>query len=149
MTAHNGQPVTLQDLKGKVWIADFIFTRCGGQCPLMTQAMKRLHGAIPGVTFVSVTSDPEYDTPEILAKYAENQGAVADNWLFLRAEREELDQVSQSFHMGTIEEPLMHSTRFMLVDGNGRIRGYYDSAETGKIEQLKTEAAALLVRNRS
>lgn len=148
MTEKSGRETVLKDLEGHVWIGDFIFTRCGGQCPLMTQAMKRLHARLPDIKFVSFTSDPGYDTPEVLARYAEAQGAVSDRWLFLRGSKEELDRVTGSFHIGSIEEPLMHSTRFVLVDKSGKIRGYYDSAEAGKIDELEKEAV-LLVRNRA
>ena len=80
------RPLHRSDLLGSVWIADFIFTRCAGQCPMMTGQMKRLQRALtrePGIRFVSFSVDPGYDTPDRLAAYAEQSGADTTSWRFV------------------------------------------------------------------
>ncbi|MFQ5412362.1 MAG: SCO family protein, partial [Phycisphaerae bacterium] len=84
----NGQAVTLSDLRGKVWIADFIFTSCGGPCPIMTRRMGELHRtlkreALSGVTTVSISVDPLRDSPKQLMEYATIHRADDEDWLFL------------------------------------------------------------------
>src|SRR4051812_13072755 len=84
LTDQTGHPVGLRDLAGKVWVADFIFTNCGGTCPLMTDEMRKLQDALPAVVhFVSFTVDPTRDTSKVLAAYAAEHGATRDRWLFL------------------------------------------------------------------
>src|SRR5947209_12094926 len=87
----NGSRVTLHDLAGKVWVADFIFTNCGGTCPLMTEKMLKLQEALsPDSHLVSFTVDPTRDTPRVLAAYAEEHSADRDRWLFLTGDKEAL-----------------------------------------------------------
>src|SRR5207247_6172175 len=84
LTDQAGKSVTLHDLAGRVWVADFIFTSCGGTCPLMTAKMRKLQDVLPPeIRLVSITVDPASDTPEILAAYAGEHGAVGDRLLFL------------------------------------------------------------------
>src|SRR3954452_18148656 len=140
LSNRDGRPVRLQDLAGAPWIADFIFTRCPASCPLMTARMARLERELPrdlGVRLVSFTVDPERDTPAVLERYAESYKAPG-RWLFLTGPKEEIYRLSrQGFKLGIdfpppgtttgpAVEPILHSTRFVLVDGQGRIRGYYD-----------------------
>src|SRR3989338_773854 len=88
-----------KDLKGKVWIADFIFTRCQGQCPIMSQQMSRLHPRLKDITFVSFSVDPEFDTAEVLSRYADSYRADPKRWYFLTCDTGTLNQISSSFHM--------------------------------------------------
>src|ERR1700756_190525 len=90
----NGNRVTLHDLAGKVWVADFIFTNCGGTCPLMTDKMRKLQEALPpDIYFVSFTVDPTRDTPKVLAAYAEEHRADRGRWMFLTGDKEALYDV--------------------------------------------------------
>ncbi len=156
LTERSGAAMSNRDLLGKVWIADFIFTRCGGPCPLMSANMKNLETALTGqnIKLVSFTVDPEYDTPERLTVYASRFGSGAESWLFLTGEKKTIHDLSrQHFLLGVTEIPeeerqdsedaIMHSTRFVLVDKEGRIRGYYESTESGALEKLVRDAKAL------
>src|SRR5262250_2702865 len=91
LTDQTGATVTLADLKGKVWVADFIFTNCGGTCPVMTEKMRALQKALPTeIRMVSFTVDPDRDTPKVLAAYAAEHGGTRDRWLFLTGEKQAL-----------------------------------------------------------
>jgi protein SCO1 len=158
LTNRDGRGVRLQDLKGKPWIADFVFTRCPASCPLMTARMARLEKELPGdlddVKLVSFSVDPEHDTPEVLQRYAQSYKAPA-RWLFLTGGKEEMYRLSrQGFKLGIeipppapsgapAPEPILHSTRFVLVDGQGRIRGYYDGFDEESMKKLVRDAEAV------
>lgn len=134
LVERSGETVTLSDLDGEIWIANLIFTHCGGTCPMMTVQMRSLLNVLPeDVRFVSITVDPSRDTPEVLAEYADFYGADPERWLFLTGERDDIYRLSrEGFHLavddtfGSEIEPITHSTRFVLVDQEGRIRNYYD-----------------------
>src|SRR5436309_5563203 len=91
LTDQAGKSVTLHDLADRVWVADFIFTSCGGTCPLMTAKMRRLQDVLPPeIRLVSITVDPARDTPETLAAYAGEQRAAGVRWLFLTGDNQAL-----------------------------------------------------------
>lgn len=128
LTDQNGNTVTDADLRGKIWIADFIFTRCKGPCPLMTARMLEMQKALtktPEVKLVSVTVDPDYDTPEVLRKYAETNFADPDRWKFLTGDKAVIEKlVTEGFMQELSEEngEPVHGTMFLIVDGNGMVR---------------------------
>lgn len=144
----NGNRVTLHDLAGKVWVADFIFTNCGGTCPLMTEKMRKLQDALPpAVHFVSFTVDPARDTSKVLAAYAAEHDANHERWSFLTGDKQDLfDICIKGFKLpldiegGTPSEPIAHSTRFVLVDKKGDIRGYYSGPEEDELKRLAVDA---------
>lgn len=149
LTDSSGSSFSSSSLLGKVWVADFIFTSCTGPCPIMTSKMKRLQEQWKGevrVHFVSVSIDPETDTPEALRAYAEKFDADIDQWAFLTGPKERIiDLASGTFKVGAGgEDPNLHTTRFVLVDRAGVIRGYYDSLSDGTIDQISTDIGALL-----
>lgn len=146
-----GQPVTLAGLKGRVWVADFIFTRCGGACPAMTARMARLRREVPDETaFVSFTVDPANDTPEVLARYAANFKAD-ERWRFVTGPQKDLYalstdgfklaamEVPPSQQKGEGDGPFLHSSKFVLVDRFGEIRGYYDSTDEDHVKKLRAD----------
>ena len=151
LTDQTGKTTTLHDLAGRVWVADFIFTNCGGTCPLMTDKMRKLQDALPAeVHLVSFTVDPTRDTPKVLAAYAEEHGASRDRWLFLTGENQAMyDICVKGFKLpldtegGTPAEPIAHSTRFVLVDKHGDIRGYYSGTEEDELRRLSADAKKL------
>jgi protein SCO1 len=150
----SGRTVTDADLRGRPWVADFIFTRCGGACPAMTARMAALRAETPAdVQFVSITVDPAHDTPEVLARYASLAGG-GPGWLFLTGSRDALFRLAiEGFKLGVEEVPpesqsggdgpFIHSSHFVLVDGAGRVRGYYDSTEAEALKRLRRDLAAV------
>lgn len=151
LTESSGRTLSRDDLLGRPWIADFIFTRCSGTCPVMTSSMSGLHEAfaeardVNELRFVSFTVDPEWDTPEVLRSYAEGVAADPERWLFLTGDRDAIYALSQQgFHLGAGDDvatsEIMHSTRFVLVDRAGRIRGYYDGTVPEEVAQLAKDA---------
>ena len=157
LTNRDGRAVRLQDLAGKPWIADFIFTRCPASCPMMTARMARLNRELPDdldVRLVSFSVDPEHDTPQALQRYAESYQAPA-RWLFLTGGKDDLYRLSrQGFKLGIDippsdpgaakpAEPILHSTRFVLVDAQGRIRGYYDGFDEDSMKKLLRDLEAV------
>jgi protein SCO1/2 len=148
-----GRQVSQDAFAGRIWIADFIFTRCAGQCPLMTAQMQRLAEDFrvePSVVLISFTVDPTYDTPAVLARYAAASGASSDRWSFLTGDDQAIQRLSQNgFHLamgadGSPEEPITHSRRLVLVDQRGVIRGYYDAGEPQALAQLRHDVRRLL-----
>ena len=158
LTERSGRPVTLADLHGKVWVADFVFTHCAGPCPLMSRHMASLQALlVPShdVRLISFSVDPERDTPQVLTEYARKFGADPERWLFLTGDKKiiyELAQKGFTLVAGEIppaerrpdEEAILHSTKFALVDGNGRIRGYYDSETPDPLKKLLLDTEKLL-----
>lgn len=147
----SGKPFTLSNLKGRISVVDFIFTSCLGVCPTMTGEMKALQDRLPKeIQLVSISVDPEHDTPEVLAAYGRAHGADPQRWAFLTGDREAVHRLSQdSFKLlvdpegGSAAEPIVHSTRFVLVDRDAVIRGYYDSTEREALDRLVRDAEAL------
>jgi protein SCO1/2 len=130
------------ELRGKVWVADFVFTRCPDMCPMLTSVMARVQRQLTGdpaledVRLVSISVDPEHDTPARLAAYAEKHGADRGRWAFLTGPRQEIWLLSRDgFRLavgeapGSAEAPIFHSDKFVLADREGRIRGYYDALD--------------------
>ena len=134
-------------MQGKIWLADFIFTRCQNQCPLMSVKFHALQTVLsPEVRLASFSVDPEFDTPEVLRAYAGTHNAMPDKWVFLTGNKIELWNIMRALHLSSEDDPAMHSLRFVLLDKALRIRGYYDSTETeslvkmrADIEELRTE----------
>lgn len=158
LTERSGRTVQLSDLKGKVWVVDFVFTTCPGPCPMMTSQMKRLQTALKEqsiVRLVSVTVDPETDTPVVLAKYADTYGADPKQWWFLTGTRPAIHALAtDGLHLvmeanpsgATVpgQGPIVHSTRFVLMDQQGHNRGYYDSTDPESMHHLVRDVERLL-----
>ncbi len=157
LTHHDGTTVTRELFSGEPWIADFIFTRCAAICPRMTSQMNHVVeslGEDSPVRIASFSVDPEHDTPEVLAEYARKHGA-GDGWYFLTGETETLHKLSREGFMLGVEstppadialgnDPIIHSNRFVLVDRQNRIRGYYDPFDPEGIERLLREVKVVL-----
>jgi protein SCO1/2 len=147
------QPISQERLAGSVWIADFIFTRCAGQCPLMSArmtALARVFADAPAIRLVSFSVDPAYDTPEVLARYASHHAGASDRWQFVTGDPEAIRRVArEGFHLGVseegiVEEPITHSVRLVLIDRQARIRGYYDATDREAMRRLEPDARRLL-----
>lgn len=148
LTERAGTPVTAKDLDGRVWVADFIFTRCPDVCPALSGRMSSLRKELDGVTMVSISVDPNHDTPEVLSSYAGRFGGGSD-WLFLTGPRETIagllrDGFKVAFaDGGPPTAPITHSDRFVLVDAQRRVRGYYHGLDDADVERLVGDVAAL------
>ncbi|MCW5891923.1 MAG: SCO family protein [bacterium] len=155
LTERTGSPVGSDALAGHVWIADFVFTRCPGVCPVLSQRMADLRPKLPkgddGVRLVSITVDPVHDTPEVLQPYAERFGAGRE-WLFLTGSRDGVGRLLRDgFKVGfaddgPAEAPITHSERFVLVDRALQIRGYYVGTDPADLARLVADAIALTRR---
>ena len=147
LTDEQGDSFSLARLKGNVWVANFFFTTCSDICPMMSKNMATLQNSFllaDGIQLVSITVNPENDSPPILKKYADKFNAQQRKWHFLTGPRAMIkDLAVNSFKLGSIEEPVFHSSKFALVDQDGIIRGYYDGVESGEVSQLYKDAALL------
>jgi protein SCO1/2 len=147
LIAQNGQPFHSAVLSGKIWVADFIYTTCPGPCPRMTSQMHEVQNAIgkmPDVKLVSFTVDPARDTPLVLADYAKIHGASSEHWYFLTGPEATLQRLDRDvFKLGNLDTSMQHSTRFVLIDRQSRIRGYYDTSESRSIPGLIDDIYAL------
>ena len=140
LTNENNQPVSLASLHGQVWVADIIFTRCPGPCARMTRELVNLQPRLPTklpVRIVTLTSDPDYDSPAVLRHYAERFGADTNRWDFLTGNKQSIRSLAvNDFKFVVVEKPqpdrsipddlFIHSTWFALVDQEGQVRGWTD-----------------------
>lgn len=140
----DGQPFTNETMAGRVWVAGFIFTNCPSVCPRITSAMARLQERYEkhdvDVGLVTFTVDPAVDTPQVLSAYAEGVGADRDRWRFVTGDVEAARTlVIEGFRLPVEPEPvkpdgtydIVHSMRLAIVDGNGGVRGFYETDEMG------------------
>jgi protein SCO1/2 len=182
------RPFTRQSLAGRVWVADFVFTHCPDACPLLTQRMKSIQDqltpleAARGIGLLSVSVDPERDTPEVMDRYAQAYGVRDQLWHFLTGPQAEVERaVVQGFKVAMVKAPvdpqakapagvklpppqgepvappddatpeeihaaafeILHGEKFVLVDAQGRIRGYYDVNDPKGFSQLLHDARLL------
>ena len=154
LVERSGKRTTLADLRGSIWVADFIYTTCTDTCPMQTAEMARLQEEWKdktGLRLVSFSVDPEKDTTEVLSLYADRYKA-GPHWLFLTGAKEEISRlVQEGFKLsavpvistGSTENVILHSPRFVLIDKRAEIRGYYDSRDQQAIERLKKDVATL------
>jgi protein SCO1/2 len=145
LTAEDGRPFRRAGLKGRIWVAGFIFTRCSTMCPRITTRMARLQDEADLVTF---TVDPEGDRPEVLRAYAEAHGANPGRWRFLTGERGALYRlIGDGFHLSVSPNPhpetagdlITHSDRLVLVDPDFRMRGTYSSGDPEAMGRLRSD----------
>jgi protein SCO1/2 len=152
LTDDAGAPRALAEFRQSATVYAFIFTRCAGVCPTMMEAMKGLAAKVPegaAVRYALISVDPAYDTPEVLAAYRRKHG-VGARWTFLTGPRDQISTLSiDGFKLaapkdgGSPNEPIVHSTKFVLVDKSGRIRAYYDSFDAAQLDALRENLVAL------
>jgi len=152
LTNQDGQRFGLAQLSGKIWIADFIFTSCPGPCPIISTRMGELQKPLEktDVHLVSFTVDPEKDTPVVLRYYAQKLNARPERWDFLTGSRATIYSLSRDgFKLGIANDGdeagiPVHSTRAVLVDRRGAIRGYYDMLQPDGVTKLLADTNHLL-----
>lgn len=144
----NGQPFGTKQLEGSLTVLDFIFTNCPNACPIMSSKMSelyKLYAHSHKVKFVSITVDPDRDTPEVLSQYALLNGVNDQRWIFLRGPVKNVIALSEKgFFLPAENLPMGHSSKFVLIDQHGIIRGYYNALEEGPVELLKNHIQALV-----
>lgn len=159
LTNQLGQPVTLTNLLGHVWIADIIFTRCAGPCPRMNRTMRELQDAIAArspVKFVTLTTDPENDTPQVMKNVADELGANHSRWLFLTGAKDQIARVAiDGLKLAAVEKSpaerenaadlFIHSTIFVLVDKQGVVQAAFDG-EDPKFKGSLLQAVRVLAK---
>lgn len=144
----SGETIGRDDLAGHPWVADLVFTHCAGICPRMTAEMGRLERQtddLPDLKFVSISVDPERDTPQVLREYAERVGARRARWLWLTGERDTIWKLSSEGFLLPLAEgnpamgddDIIHSQYFVLLDGGARIRGVYDIRDSEAMLKLR------------
>lgn len=152
VTAESHGPFSSRDMRGRPWVADFIFTSCTGPCPLLSAEMARLQERLPKqVGLVSFTVDPGRDIPEVLKAYARRFRADPARWRFVTGEKAGIARLlREGFKIAAVEDPgapsglrVTHSTKFVLVDASGVLRGYYDGLDAGEIARLEADARRL------
>jgi protein SCO1/2 len=156
LLASSDEPFSQEQLAGKIWVADFIFTKCHGICPVLSAQMARLQARLGEassnrVRLVSFSVDPKNDTPAVLRDYAQRFDADTKQWMFLTGERARLHSlIHDGFRLAVAERSedeaaaagdadeglITHSDRFVLVDGNMRIRGYYHGTDADSVDQV-------------
>jgi protein SCO1/2 len=152
LTERSGRTVGKADLLGSYWVASFLFTRCATTCPRTMAALSRLQGELhEDIRLVSVSVDPEHDSPEVLSAFAEAAGADPGRWLFLTGDREFVYRWIREGFLLAVEQQsgaptgweVIHSPRLALVDPKGRIRGYYESDDEADLVRLRTDVHRL------
>ena len=152
LTNQNGQPFGSAQLSGKIWIADFIYTTCPGPCPMISSRMSELQKPLQktDVHLVSFSVDPEKDTPEVLRGYADKLQAEPGRWDFLTGAKPAIYKLSHDGFKLAVSDGSdaqgipVHSTRIVLVDRHGQIRGYYDATEPEAVTKLLADTNHLL-----
>ena len=145
----NGAPFGSPQLLGKIWIADFVYSTCPGPCPMISSRMSELQKPLrdTDVKLVSFSVDPRHDTPSVLRDYAAKLNAQPGRWYFLTGDKDTIYGLSRNGFKLAAEEgeaagPI-HSTRMVLVDRNGTIRGYYDATDADAVTRLLADVAHL------
>jgi protein SCO1 len=159
LTNQDGQPFTLSHLRERVWVADIIFTRCAGPCLKMSRQMKELQQALPPSSrarLVTLTTDPDYDTPPVLRAYGKRFDADPSRWSFLTGSKQAIANLAGgSLKLTAVEKPtaeradlndlFIHSTILVLVDQRAQLRGVFETSGEGTDpQQVRTELLAAI-----
>jgi protein SCO1 len=157
LTNQQGRGVSLADLRGRIWVADIIFTRCAGPCPRMTRQMKELQDALSATSqtrLVTLTTDPDFDTPPVMKTYSERYGADPERWTFLTGTKKEIGALAvDSLKLNAVPvkpedrkdaaDLFVHSTIFVVVDKQARLRGVFETGGEG-VDWPKSKQAILV-----
>ena len=147
MLDSDGRNFDSQSLLGKAWVADFIYTNCPAECPLMSSKMHTLAKQIAGaqdIELLSISVDPARDTPPVLKQFAARYGGATAQWKFLTGTPQTIHQVAyRTFHVGDVINKINHSTKFVLDDKRGHNRGYYSSLGDDDLPRLTKDLLAL------
>lgn len=148
MTDSQGRAFTQAQMDGKVWVVDFIYTNCPAECPRMSSQMHKLETQVGDwhdeVKLLSVSVDPDRDTPAALDNFANRFGAPNDQWRFVTGDAQSVHLLAfQTFHVADVIGKVEHSIKFALVDKHRRIRGYYSSFDQEDMSSLLKDVDVL------
>lgn len=149
----DGQEVTQDTFRDKIYIADFFFTTCPTICPIMKTQMLRVYEKYndnPDVLILSHSIDTKYDSVAVLHEFADKLGVSSDTWHFVTGDQDEIEDIGQNSYMVTVREDVdevggyLHSGAFLLVDKERRVRGIYDGTKEEKVDLLLKDIDRLL-----
>jgi len=152
-TDQAGKTITQKDIEGKMCVVDYFFTTCHSICPIMSTQMERVAAAFKGngeVIILSHTVDPETDTVEVMAAYAQKHNADKEQWHFLTGDKKKLYEIARTSYFLDAEEgdggpdDFIHTQNFVLIDKQKHIRGYYDGTSPQEVDKLITDINVLL-----
>ncbi len=157
LTERSGKQVRRSDLSGKVWVVNFMYTSCTDTCPLQSAELAKLQSELrdgDNVKIVSISVDPERDSPQVLSRYADRFKASPDRWYFLTGDKNQIYRLAQEgFHLAAMpasghdrddDDSILHSSKFVLVDDKAEIRGYYESNDAEALQSLRRDILTLL-----
>ncbi|MCX7742948.1 MAG: SCO family protein [Flavobacteriales bacterium] len=147
-----GKLITQEDIKGKIYVADFFFTTCPTICPIMKSQMLRVYETFlnePRLVILSHSIDPEHDSVSVLKEYADRLQVAAPRWNFLTGNKDSIYTLAEAYMASAAEDPtapggFIHSGAFILIDHNRFIRGYYDGTKPEEVDQLIKDIPILL-----
>ncbi|QEG02056.1 hypothetical protein Mal15_61390 [Stieleria maiorica] len=145
LTERSGELVKSEDLLGQPYVVSFFFTNCPSVCPQQNQKIKQLQDRFEGedVVFLSISVDPERDTPEVLREYAARFGADEDQWLFLTGDLTYIRRIGGEIFQQPVDKGF-HTEKFVLVDAEGKIEGFYSWPESKQFEKLQSAISEML-----
>lgn len=148
VTADGTSPFDLAAMRGRAWVADFIFTRCQGPCPMLSANMQALQSRLPSsVGLVSFTVDPDHDSPEVLSVYARKFSADPQRWFFVTGEKTSLLRLFREGFLVAYDQDsagnISHATNFVLIDAQGRVARYYDGLDAAALSRIVADAKSL------
>lgn len=149
LTRQDGEKFDVGTYTGKVYVVDFFFTQCKGICPTLQKNMRKVQEAFADedrVRLLSISVDPKNDTPSALRTMAKEIGADTDQWAWTVGPTELTGEIAKGYMVVGTEVPgeILHSNRFVLVDGYGKIRGFYDGTEDGDVKAIIEDIGRLL-----
>lgn len=148
-----GKPIGRSQMEGKITVVDFFFTSCPSICPVMSKELSRVNDMFreePRAQLMSISIDPEFDTPQVLKEYADEHEAIAGKWHFLSGPKLETFQLARcgfvlpALDGNGVPDDFVHSDKFILIDAEGRIRGYYSGTTREQVDLLILEMKILL-----
>jgi protein SCO1/2 len=152
VTIDGTSPLDRRALAGRVWVVDFVYTACAGPCVPLNANMQDLQKRLPkSVGLLSFTLDPDRDSPEVLTEYARRFSADPQRWLFVTGDKPGLIKLLRDgFRIAAVESGdappggnFAHTAKFVLLDADARIRGYYDGDDRASLDRLAADAARL------
>ncbi len=145
LTNQNGETITQEDYKDKIYVTDFFFTRCTTICPIMTNNMEKIQNVFlqdDDIKFLSLSVTPEIDSISVLRKYADDKGVIDSKWNVTTGNKKHIYELARKSYFAVVDQgdgglqDFIHTTRFILVDKKKRIRGIYDGTNNDEINQL-------------